>query len=216
MSAEDALFQRFGKEFPRGTVLCREGEPGKEMWVIQSGKVAITKKVRDVEKELALLGPGEFLGEMAIIANKPRNASATVREDARLLVIDPKTFEAMIRGNSEIAVRMIKMLSSRLSDADAQIEALLLADPSSRVVQHLITACQSHGQDGPEGVEVEFPVRELPRLLGVGEPAIRHLLARLERAGLLAISGDRVTVADTARLFDFLRFLEMKWKFGDL
>ena len=216
MSAEDALFQRFGKEFPKGTVLCREGEPGKEMWVIQSGKVAITKKVRDVEKELALLGPGEFLGEMAIISNKPRNASATVREDARLLVIDPKTFEAMIRGNSEIAVRMIKMLSGRLSDADAQIEALLLADPSSRVVQHLLNVCQSHGEAGPDGVEVEFPVRELPRLLGVGEPAIHHLLARLERAGLITLAGDRVTVPETARLFDFLRFLEMKWKFGDL
>jgi CRP/FNR family transcriptional regulator, cyclic AMP receptor protein len=216
MSAEDALFQRFGKEFPRGTILCREGEPGKEMWVIQSGKVVISKQVRDVQKELAVLGPGEFLGEMAIISNKPRNASATVAEDARLLVIDPKTFEAMIRGNSEIAVRMIKKLADRLSDADSQIEALLLADPSSRVVQHLLNACDAHGRPTDDGVEVELPIREMPRLLAVGEPAIRQLLGRLERAGLLEVAGDRVTVRDTAPLFDFLRFLEMKWKFGDL
>jgi CRP-like cAMP-binding protein len=216
MSAEDALFQRFGKEFPKGTVLCREGEPGKEMWVIQSGKVAISKNVRDVEKQLAVLGPGEFLGEMAIISNKPRNASAIVEEDARLLVIDPKTFEAMIRGNSEIAIRMIKKLSDRLSDADAQIETLLLADPNSRIVQHLLNACQGHGRPSEDGVEVDFPVRELPRLLAVGEPAIKHLLARLERAGLIEQAGDRITVPDTARLIDFLRFLEMKWKFGDL
>jgi CRP-like cAMP-binding protein len=78
MSAEEALFQRFGKEIPVGTVLVREGEPGKEMYVIQSGKVRISKKVREVEKVLAVLGPGEFFGEMAIISNKPRNASATV------------------------------------------------------------------------------------------------------------------------------------------
>jgi CRP-like cAMP-binding protein len=216
MSAEDTLFQKFGKEFPRGTVLCREGEPGAVMWVIQSGRVSITKQVRDVEKELAVLGPGEFLGEMAIISNKPRNATATVAEDAKLLVIDPKTFEAMIRGNAEIAIRMIKKLSDRLSDADSQIEALLLADPNSRVVQHLLTTCQLHGRPGKDGVEVDFPVRELTRLLGVGEPAIRHLLGRLERAGLLEHAGDRVTVGDTARLKDFLRYLEMKWKFGEL
>lgn len=216
MSAEEALFQRFGKDIPRGTVLFREGDPGKEMYVLQSGKVAISKKVRDVEKVLAILGPGEFFGEMAIISNKPRNASATVEEEARVLVIDPRTFEAMIRGNSEIAVRMIKKLAERLSDADAQIENLLLSDPNSRIVHHMLQLCQSRGRQGEEGIEVDFPVRDLPRELAVGEPAIRFMVNRLERAGLVETSGDRLTVRDTARLFDFLRYLEMKWKFGEL
>ncbi len=216
MSAEEALFQRFGKEMPKGTVLCREGEPGKEMYVLQSGKVAISKKVRDVEKVLAVLGPGEFFGEMAIISNKPRNASAIVEEDARLLVIDPKTFEAMIRGNSEISVRMIKKLAERLSEADAQIESLLLGDPASRVVHHILQMCQSRGRPSEDGIEIDLVVRELPRELGVGEPAIRYLMHRLEKSGLIEVSGERVVVRDTARLFDFLRYLEMKWKFGDL
>lgn len=216
MGAEETLFNKFGKEYPKGTVLFREGEPGKEMYVLQAGRIAITKQVRDVEKVLAVLGPGEFFGEMAIISNKPRNASARVEEDARLLIIDPRTFESMIRGNAEIAVRMIKKLAERLSEADAQIENLLHSDPSSRVVHHLLHECQTRGRQMEEGIEVDFAVRELPRVLGVGEPAIRTLLARLERAGLIESSGDRVTVRDTARLFDFLRFLEMKWKFGDL
>jgi CRP-like cAMP-binding protein len=216
MSAEEALFQRFGKDIPQGTVLFREGDPGKEMYVIQSGKVAISKKVRDVEKVLAVLGPGEFFGEMAIISNKPRNASASVEEEARVLVIDPRTFEAMIRGNSEIAVRMIKKLAERLSDADAQIENLLLSDPNSRIVHHMLQLCQTRGRQGEEGIEIDFPVRDLPRELAVGEPAIRFMVNRLERAGLVETSGDRLTVRDTARLFDFLRYLEMKWKFGEL
>jgi CRP/FNR family transcriptional regulator, cyclic AMP receptor protein len=216
MGAEETLFQRFGKEFPKGTVLFQEGEPGKDMFVLQSGKISISKKVRDVEKVLAVLGPGEFFGEMAIISNKPRNATATVMEDAKLLVIDPKTFEAMIRGNAEIAVRMIKKLAERLSEADAQIENLLLSDPASRVVHQVLQVCQTRGRPMEEGIEVDFPVRELPRLIGVGEPAIRHMLDRLERAGLIERSGDRLTVYDTARLHDFLQYLEMKWKFGDL
>ncbi|MBX5481177.1 MAG: Crp/Fnr family transcriptional regulator [Myxococcaceae bacterium] len=216
MGAEEQLFSRFGKEMPRGTVLFREGDPGKEMYVVQSGKVAISKRVRDVEKVLATLGPGEFFGEMAIISNKPRNASATVSEDARLLVIDPKTFESMIRGNAEIAVRMIKKLADRLSEADAQIENLLLSDPASRVVHRILETCASRGRPTEEGIEIEFPVRDLPRELGVGEPAIRITLNRLERGGLLERSGDRLTVHDTARLKDYLSYLEMRWKFGDL
>jgi CRP/FNR family transcriptional regulator, cyclic AMP receptor protein len=216
MGAEETLFQRFGKEFSRGTVLFSEGEPGKEMYVLQSGRVTISKHVRDVEKVLAVLGPGEFFGEMAIISNKPRNASATVSEDAKLLVIDPKTFEGMIRGNSEIAVRMIKKLAERLSEADAQIENLLLSDPSSRIVHQILSAAQTRGRTLEEGVEIDLPVRELPRQIGVGEPAIRSMLDRLTRAGLIERSGDRLTVYDTARLQDFLQYLEMKWKFGDL
>ena len=58
MGAEETLFQRFGKEFPKGTVLFNEGEPGKDMFVLQSGRISISKKVRDVEKVLAVLGPG--------------------------------------------------------------------------------------------------------------------------------------------------------------
>lgn len=216
MGAEETLFQRFGKEYPKSTVLFREGEPGKEMFVLQVGKVAISKKVRDLEKVLAILGPGEFFGEMAIISNKPRNATATVAEDAKVLVIDPKTFEGMIRGNAEIAIRMIKKLADRLSEADAQIENLLLTDPGSRVVHHMMQVCQSRGRPMEEGIEIDFPLRELPRVIGVGEPALRHVVNRLERSGMIERSGDRITVYDTARLHEYLQYLEMRWKFGDL
>jgi CRP-like cAMP-binding protein len=216
MGAEETLFQRFGKELSKGTVLFREGDPGKEMYVLQSGKVAISKRVRDVEKVLATLGPGEFFGEMAIISNKPRNATATVSENARLLIIDPKTFEGMIRSNGEISVRMIKKLADRLAEADAQIEALLMSDPSSRVVHKVLELCQTRGRQTEEGIEVDFPIRDLPRELGVGEPAIRFMVSKLERSGLVERSGDRLTVHDSARLRDYLQYLEMKWKFGDL
>jgi len=214
-TAEDTLFQRFGKEFPKGTVLFHEGEAGKEMFVLQAGRVVITKTVRDTVQTLATLGPGEFFGEMAIISNRPRNATATVEEPARLLVIDPKTFEGMIRGNSEIAVRMIKKLAERLDEADAQIETLLLADPASRVVQQLLHACQSRGRPMEEGVEIDFNLRELPTLTGVGEPGIRAEVARLERSGLLERTGDVLLVRDTARLADYLQLLALRWKFGD-
>jgi len=214
-TAEEALFQRFGKEFPKGTVLFREGETGKEMFVLQAGRVVITKTVRDTEKTLAVLGPGEFFGEMALISNKPRNATAVVEEASRLLVIDPKTFEGMVRGNSEIAVRMIKKLAERLGEADAQIENLLLTDPSSRVVHQILQACQTRGRPMEEGVEIDFNLRELPRLTGVGEPGIRTMLDRMERSGLVEKSGDRLMVRDPARLADYLSYLELRWKFGD-
>ncbi len=216
MGADETLFQKFGKDVSRGTVLFNEGEKGGEMYVIQSGKVAISKRVGDAEKTLAVLGAGEFFGEMAIISNRPRNASATVDEDARLLVIDVKMFETMIRANAEIAFRMIKKLAERLSDADGRIESLLLSDPRSRVVNHLLLLCQNKGRPVEEGIEVDLKANDLTHQLGVSEPAIRQILYRLQALGLVALHGDQAVVTDTERLYECLHYLEMKWKFGEL
>src|SRR3954464_1686434 len=174
MAGEDALFQRFGKEFKRGEVLFREGEPGNEMYVVQSGKVNITKKVRGNEKILATLGAGEFLGEMSILNNKPRSAGAVVHDDAKLLVIDPKTFEAMIRGNVEIAVRLIKKLSDRLQEADEQIENLLMRDPQSRVVHHLLQNAIKRGRETPQGKLVTVNLNELHGRMGLSADEVQE------------------------------------------
>ena len=215
MNAEDTLFQRFGKEVPAGTVLFREGETGKEMFVLQSGQVSITKRIRDIEKILAVLGPGEFFGEMAIISNKARNASAFVDKDARLLVIDARTFEAMVRSNAEIATRMIRKLAERLADADAQIESLLLADPPSRIVNHILQACQLGGTPTPNGVEIAFAVKDLPADLGIGEAVLRHWIYRLECMGLVISGPGTLIITEPVRLGEFLQYLDMRWKFGE-
>jgi CRP-like cAMP-binding protein len=207
MGAEESLFQRFGKEFAKGTILFLEGQPGREMYVLQSGKVAISKKVREVEKVLAVLGPGEFFGEMAVISNRPRNASAVVQEDAKLLVIDSKTFEGMIRGNSEIAVRMIKKLADRLSEADEQIENLLLADPTSRVLRMLLKLGSG---------EHELVPKEQAKLIGISEMALLRILGQLSQMGFLSFEQEKVKGVQVAGLEEYLRFIEMKWKFGEL
>ncbi len=213
--ADDQLFQRFGKEFPQGTVLFREGEPGKEMYVLQQGRVHVSKQVGDVEKILATLGPGEFLGEMSILNNKPRSATATCADACKLLVIDAKTFEAMIRGNAEIAIRMIKKLADRLAEADDQIENLLFADASSRVVHYLALAAEKVPK-GPTGHRLEIRPPELAARVGVKTEQAEEVLGKLLKSKIVALEPDGFLVADVAKLRHFLEFLQMKAQFGDL
>lgn len=213
--ADDQLFQRFGREFPRGAVLFREGEPGKEMYVVQQGRVTISKKVGDVEKMLSSMGPGEFLGEMSILNNKPRSATATCAEDSKLLVIDAKTFEAMVRGNGEIAVRMIKKLAARVAEANEQIENLLFADASSRVVHFLATAAEK-APKGAAGHEIHVLPDELPARVGVKAEQADEVLGKLLRSGIVQVRPEGFLVPDVAKLRHFLEFLQMKAQFGDL
>jgi CRP-like cAMP-binding protein len=216
MSTDDKLYERFGKEFSSGHVLFNEGDSGKEMFVIQAGKVRISKKVRDVEKTLVSLGPGAFFGEMSILNNKPRSATATVEEDAKLLVIDPKTFEAMVRGNAEIAVRLIKTLATRLQEADDQIENLLLRDHNSRVVHYLTHVANKQGQQGPDGVAVELTVKDLAAKIGLDLDPVNEVLNKLIRARLVKLTETGFIIQDVGKLREFLEFLEMKEKFGDI
>jgi CRP/FNR family transcriptional regulator, cyclic AMP receptor protein len=215
MGVDDPLFQRFGKEFKRGDVLFREGEPGREMYVVQAGKVNITKTVRETEKILATLGAGEFFGEMSILNNKPRSAGAVVAADAKLLVIDPKTFEAMIRGNVEIAVRLIKKLSDRLQEADEQIENLLLRDPNSRVVHHLLQAALKRGRETPQGKLVSVNLNELHGRMGVSAQEVQEAVNKTAKARIIAVVPEGVVVPDTGKMQKYLEFLEMKERFGD-
>jgi CRP/FNR family transcriptional regulator, cyclic AMP receptor protein len=215
MAGEDQLFQRFGREFTKGTVLFKEGEPGKEMYVIQSGKVNITKTVRDTDKILATLGPGEFFGEMSILNNKPRSAGASMAEDGKLLVIDPRTFEAMIRGNVEIAVRLIKKLSDRLQEADEQIENLLLRDHNSRVVHNLLQQAAKRGKATPQGTLIPLNVAELHQRMGLTAEEVQEAMQRTAKARLIALVPEGVVVPDLPKMEKYLEFLEMKERYGD-
>jgi CRP/FNR family cyclic AMP-dependent transcriptional regulator len=210
----DPLFLRFGREFRAGDVLFREGERGEVMYVVQSGLVQVLKKVGEDERALATLGRGEFLGEMAILNDKPRTATAVVLEDAKCLVIDGKTLEAMIQKSPEIAMRLIKKLAGRLDSADELIQILLNPDPKARVMLGLKRHAEAFGEATPDGVRLNIAATDLAREVGASEEDVLDVLMRLQRLHI-AWEDDlgSIVVADVGRLLEFMEFLEMPRKF---
>lgn len=213
----DPLFARFGKTFPAGAVLFREGDPGQHMYVIQSGRVRISKELRSGTRTLVVLGPGEFFGEMAILNDKPRTATADVLEETRVLEIDSKTFEAMVVGNTEIAVRLIKKLSRRLDSANALIEILLQQDPRVRVILGLSRVAEEFGERRSDGVYVPTTTTELASEVALEEPKVIEIMLRLVRLRIVdALPEGGWLVRDPNRLQEFLEFLEMRERSGDV
>jgi CRP-like cAMP-binding protein len=214
VSADDDLFKRFGKTFPAGAVLFSEGEVGREMYVIQGGRVQLTRMVRGREIHLATLPPGEFFGEMAIVNNRPRSAKAVVVEESQLLVIDGRTFEAMVRGNAEIALRFIKKMAARLEQANQQVETLLVADLNHRVAHHLRQLASTVGDpDGP-GVRIDIALEDIAHAVNGAVVDVETALERLERAGLVARELGSLVIAELGKLDDFLEFLQLKNLYG--
>ena len=221
MTESDPLFARFGRECPAGEVLFREGEPGDVMYVLREGVVRISKGSPEGDKTLAVLGAGEFFGEMSILNEKPRTATAEVVEAAKLLVINARTFEQMVKGNSEIAIRLIKKLAMRLDSANELIEVLLHRDPKARVILGIARQVELIGEER-EGGAVFVPMErdELASEVGVSVGETNEVLHRLRRLNIAEESVDELgrlgfLVHDVRRLREVLEFLEMREKFGD-
>jgi CRP-like cAMP-binding protein len=104
-------------------VIFDEGDVGTEMYVIQSGTVELMKKTgRGDGKSLATLEKGDFFGEMSILEDVPRTATARAKTDCELIKINQSTFDEMLRHNTEIAVRMLRKLSRRLRETTKLLE----------------------------------------------------------------------------------------------
>jgi CRP-like cAMP-binding protein len=136
MGAEKNPFAKFLTHFKSGSVLFHEGEDGDEMYIVQSGRVAIKKKVKDGDAVLAILEKGDFFGEMAILERLPRSATAEVVEDGDLIVISSEVFGDMIKANPEIAIRMLRKYSIRLRETNKQVEQALSKGTGASVEPH--------------------------------------------------------------------------------
>jgi CRP-like cAMP-binding protein len=228
MNVTDGL-ERFARDFTPGTVLFEEGQPGDYMYVVQSGEVEIRRLVGETERVLATLRPGEFLGEMAILNGRPRSATAVVKVPSRLVVIEGKTFEAMLRARPEIAMRIIKALALRLESANQQVELLLLPTPNHRVVQcmrHMaeeqIALAGGGGIGTTAGTAILVPKRAEDIAVRVGLPVheVIEVVDRLRAARLVllaedaGIDGDGFIVPEVGRLLEFLEFLNLRDRYG--
>src|ERR1700730_13880326 len=90
-------------DFPAGQHVFREGDLGTEMYIIQEGKVEILNRMGDEDRVLAVLEKGDFFGEMSVLEDLPRAASARALTDIRLLQINGSTFSPAVQGHPGVA-----------------------------------------------------------------------------------------------------------------
>jgi CRP-like cAMP-binding protein len=98
-------------DLAEGTVLVREGATAREFFVLVEGSVRVTK----AGTKLADLGPGDWLGEIAILARVPRTATATARSDIRTLVIREQDFRNLVVTMPSIALKVLTSVAERLT-----------------------------------------------------------------------------------------------------
>lgn len=113
-----------GKTYQDGEIIIREGEAGDRMYVVQSGRVAVTRTVQDREIHIAELGKEDVFGEMALFERESRSATVRAVGPARVLSVDKKTFLRRVHEDPSLAYRVLQQMSRRIRATDAALAEL--------------------------------------------------------------------------------------------
>ncbi len=123
MSTKDLLYTKKKIHFKEGDIIFKEDEEEcKEMFVIDSGRVNIVKKVGDTDITLTTLDEGDFFGEMSLITGSKRSASAIAQTKCKLHTMDKETFEFNLSKDINFTKQILETLAHRLEDTDTNLK----------------------------------------------------------------------------------------------
>lgn len=207
----DNLFKKYGISLKADDVLFNTGDPGNEMYVIRSGAVRVVIRSKaGIDKTLAVLGPGEFVGEMSVLTSQARSATAIIEEDAELLVVGVKVLEEMIVHNTEIALRLVRKLASRLVAADSLIQVLLHRNANERVIENLKRLARLHASGDGTSARFRADFEGMAEQVGISLEEAEGVMMKLIGAGFVSQEGGDWIISNIDDIDEFLNFLRLK------
>jgi CRP-like cAMP-binding protein len=180
------------RNYPKDTVVFFENEEGDFFFTIVGGRIKVTILGDDGrEIILSMLGPGDFFGEMALLDNEPRSATAIAVEESELLSLHRTDFQSVIGDNPAISNALIKVLTARLRRANHQISTLALLDVYGRVARVILDMAKEEGRRLKDG-RIAFrraTHQEIANRIGTTRETVTRMLKDLERQGLVKVEG---------------------------
>jgi CRP-like cAMP-binding protein len=191
--------QKFAKTYAPGTVVFREGDAGDEMYIIQRGKVRVSKDFTGKPHMIAVLEKGEFFGEMAIVSRLARTATVTAIDEVEALAFDRDGLLAMMTRNPRIGLSIIDRLCQRLQAAHRKVQHLVQRDRAGLIALHLHQLFQELPQ-GAASLPLEPTLVDASLAFELPLEEVRAAVGRFAADGIFAIGADRLTLADAGRL----------------
>lgn len=184
------------RELAAGERLMRQGEEGDEFFVVLSGQLRLTSRA-DGESEaftLGLVGPGEHLGEMALLDGGPRSATAEAVAPCELLVLQRESFHQLVGQHPELALGLMRGMARRLRQTNEDLAAVAHLDAYQRLVRKLVIRAESEGPSLPLDLDL------LGGMTGLEPAGVKLMLDLMAFNGLVKLAGGQITVVDLERL----------------
>jgi CRP/FNR family transcriptional regulator, cyclic AMP receptor protein len=210
MFLDSKLFEKFGVDYSPGEIIFCEYEPGNEFYFIQDGRVKIVKIINNTEKTLDVLEVGDVFGEMAILEEQPRSASAIAMDHVKLLKFRRENFDALLQGNPQLAYKLLIIFSKRIYDAKRRLMILLLEEPQLKVMDVMcMLSEQDPHLDIQEAVTLKANMQEVANWAGMQVTDVQKILTHMNQLGKIELFTDKIIVKN---LRDFQRIVNSRRK----
>jgi len=188
------------KKFPKNKIIFLEGEPGTAFYFIKSGKVKISK-LSETGREIIVhfLGAGDIFAEVTLFQRDAvYPATAEVIEDAVIGIIRNKNLEKIVLDNPQMALELIRVLTSKIMSIQERIRHLGANDAVERTIQVLLALADGHGSKTKNGIElcVNITRQDLAAFVGTTRETTSRILSKLNQAGVIDISGKSIVITD--------------------
>jgi len=209
MDPRSDAFNRFRKNFQQGDVIFCEFEPGDTFYMIQTGRVQIVKIFEEIEKTIAILNPGEIFGEMAILEEAPRSATAIAMDPVTALEFNQENFEILLQGNPQVALTLLKMFSMRVHDQKRKFQILTLDDVEAKVADVFLMLSEHEPVDTTEVEKMEFKttVDDVAHWAGISPEKCRQVINHFINQRRVELYPERIVVRN---INDFARFVKSR------
>ena len=190
-------------EFPRGHQVFAEGDVGDQLYIIVAGRVKVGRRTVDGrENLLALMGPADMFGELALFDPGPRTSTVTALTDVRAVTMDGAALHMWIRQYPEVAEQLLRVLARRLRRTNDSVTAMIFTDVAGRVAKQLLMLAQRFGvRDGSVlRVDHELTQEELAQLVGSSRETVNKALVDFAQCGWIRVQGKTVFIDDPQRL----------------
>jgi CRP/FNR family transcriptional regulator, cyclic AMP receptor protein len=206
-----AAFSRFARIFQKGEIIFSEFEPGDAFYLIQSGRVQLVKVIGDIEKTLDILQPSEMFGEMAILEDSPRSATAIALDQVKVLEFNRANFEVLMMGNPQIALKLLKLFTKRIYDQKRRFMILTLEDPQAKIadVFLMLDETQPPADRDSEKREFKTTVDDIAHWAGMSGDQARDIINHFVTQRRVELFQDKIVVKNVN---DFMRFVNSRRK----
>ena len=187
------------RTYPKGCMIFSESQRGADMFIIQEGQVAISKVVNGNEVMLAVLKKGDMFGEMALLEDKPRSASAIAHEDCKLMVVNRQNFDQMVGSQPQLVTRLTTTFSERMWSMFRQLDNACLSDYQHKMVDMLALQMEKIRKDSGS-IQTDLSLHDIANLCGIPAEKQSIAIVQLQSEKIIKISGGKIFISDCQEL----------------
>lgn len=196
------------RDFEAGQQIVGKGDTAHHIFFVVSGQVKIfCQSSARKRKTFAYFGPGDIFGEMGVLLDTSRSASAVAVERSRLLILNNKDFRRFLLSDPGVMLKLLKTVAERLRFADEEIESLLFRNILGRVSKAVHDLGCHHGVLHRRGLVLRqhYTHQELADLVGTTREPLSRALATLRRAGLVEMEAGHIRIPNPKKLESLIR-----------